>query len=398
MDSIIKTKLIALLKSNKLLPKFEKEIEKLRIKKEIYLDWAESIYAISRLIPNAADDALRTKLTNVNKLWVRQVVTEDKCPQLQPYNEKYGKEAVYNAICYLLEKDAWVSPVDDKGLKAKMPTNYDGLKDIDETITLLQEEEAYKSKESKSLKVEESKSGKEDESAAAPAETAAPLPIDTEALKAQFKEFNAAEKAFHELGEALDKAKELHAAFNKLVRQDEILEMYEQENLRLQAEIGGMKEKLRDMTELRDQNSESWRKTLDKQDEEFAKREEQYKRDIKDAQTDAKTLRNELERERRLHKEDNDKAYQNRLAKEKAERDLAALHTEHATTQAELAELRRKAKEASETPSFKIIPMEDLESLYGMGAKMKSILLPFMEKHGVRFLDADERRKLKRKQ
>lgn len=392
MDQITRSKLIALLKSNKLLPKFEKEVEKMRVKRDCYFDWVESIYAISRIIPNASDDNLRHKLTEVNKVWVRMVITDDMCPQLRPYFDKYGQEAVYNAVSYLLEKNAWVSPVDDKGLKAKMPSNYDGLRDIDETVDMLKEEEAYKSKSQKVEKSEEPKSQKVEETKS----EVSPLPIDTEALKQQFKEFNDAERAFLDLGAALDKAKELHAAFNKLVRQDEILEMYEQENLRLTHNKCVLEEKLRDMTELRDQNSESWRKTLDKQDEEFAKREEQYKKEISEAKSTTETVRKELERERRLHKEDNDRAYQNRLAKERAEKELEALKVEHESTVTALTELRRLAKDASQTPAFKIIPMEELDTLYGMGAKMKSVLLPFMEKHGIRFLTEDERKKLKR--
>lgn len=384
------------MKSNKLLPKFEKEVEKMRVKRDSYFDWVESIYAISRIIPNAGDDNLRHKLTEVNKVWVKMVVTDDACPQLRPYFERYGQDAVFNAISYLLEKNAWVSPVDDKGLKAKMPSNYDGLRDIDETVAMLKEEEEFRkvknatqpapaeSKEQESAKEPETDNGFKG------------LQIDVEALKAQKMAYDDATAAYSELGEMLARAQVLHLAFGNLTKQEELLSMFEQENKRLETELAEHKNMVQAMKRMKDENSDSWRKTMDKMDAEFAKREEQYKKEISEAKSTTETVRKELERERRLHKEDNDRAYQNRLAKERAEKELQAMKVEHESTVTALTELRRVAKDASQTPAFKIIPMEELDTLYGMGAKMKSILLPFLEKHGIRFLTEDERKKLKR--
>lgn len=444
------------MKSNKLLPKFEKEVEKMRVKRDSYFDWAESIYAISRIIPNATDDSLRHKLTEVNKVWVRMVVTDDLCPQLRPYFDKYGQEAVYNAVSYLLEKNAWVSPVDDKGLKAKMPSNYDGLQDIDETVAMLNEEEEYrKGKNSKPAGTTEAAEpvgkatgtvagnagttetgttygtgtvtagttdgtgkgtygnadgtvavepvGKATETVAGNADGTIVdeqkgLPFDIEALKAHKMAYDDATTAYKELGDMLTRALELHTTFGTLAKQEELLAMFEQDNKRLEEELAEHKNMVHAMKRMKDEEADKWRAILRATNAEDAKREEQYKKDIASEKSTADTLRKELERERRLHKEDNDKAYHNRIAKENAEKTLVALKVEYDRTVADLAELRRVAKDASQIPAFKIIPMEELDTMYGMGVKMKSVLLPFMEKHGVRFLTDDERKRMKRQQ
>lgn len=403
MDKTTKCKLIQVLKSNKLLQKFEKAVELMRVKRDTYFDWAESIYAISRVITSVTDMETRMKMEAVNRIWVKMVIVDDECPQLRPYYEKYGQQAVYDAVEYLMEKNAWVSPADDKGLKAHMPSNYDGLKDIDETVAYLREEKEYKQgmKATESNGQQESKVAKDSQEtteATEPEKADSGLPIDAEALAGQKTAYADAMSAYTELGDMLARANELHAAFGNLTRQDELLTMFEQENKKLEKELAEQKNMLQAMKRMKDEEAERWRKTMDKMDAEYSKREEQYKKDIDTEKGTSETLRKELERERRLHKEDNDKAYHNRLAKEKAETELKELNKEMERKNADLAELRRLAREAKETPSFKVIPLEDLENLYGMGAKMKSVLLPFMEKFGVRFMDEDERRKMKRAQ
>lgn len=105
-----------------------------------FLEYAEPIYAIGRIISCYEDSNVRNKLVEANKEWTILVVERGWCSELQPLLDKYGYNIVKRSIRYLMEQNLWFCYAGKMALKMKMPDHWKGLADIAEAAEYIMQQ------------------------------------------------------------------------------------------------------------------------------------------------------------------------------------------------------------------------------------------------------------------
>lgn len=323
MDKKMKEQLRRIMKKYGLRDKYLNLIKDTRITVEAYLDWVESIYAISRLHPYITNEKDKPKFLAADKDWLEYIVNEDKFALLDEYIQRHTKSVVIQAIHYLMDNGIWTCPLGNEGIRKSKPEFYEGLKAIDDAVEYLRTEGLLKTEEQTPAKAEEPEV----------------LDFDIEEEPVTGKR----NKAQELMDSCSDLQKQLYENFVKLKQyfdQDDLTELFEKENQKLEKQNKDLSESI---------------KVVNQQYSDAKKEVERLKQVAHDAKKEAN----------------------------QAAINFTKLQEQYDKVKGELDFLRKESQKAQETPKAKIIPYSKMRALPLIGDGAMSVLTPFLKSYNI---------------
>ena len=322
MDKVLTQQLRSLLKRHGLRDKYENLIRSTRSNVEHWLECVESLYAVARLHSYITNEKDRPRFLAVDKEWTAYVINEGKCAPIRYFVDRHTLPVVIQAVHYLMDNGLWEAPLGAEGVKRAMPDSYKGLTAIDEAVEYLRSEGK--------LKIEEQPSSDA---------TSTPPLIEFINNPATGKRTDA-QRAFSYCKESFTQLQERFATLSQYFEQDELTDLLEKENTKLDKEVKRLTESIKTVNQ-----------QLNEANKEVANQ---------------KQLAYEATQERNRHIDNFNK-----------------LKAQYDEQRENYEDLKREAQKAQDLPKVKIIPMSKILDIPLVGKGVLKGLVPLLKQYNV---------------